>query len=172
MNSQRIAYSPHSDHSSEFYTPREAVTPLLRYIRPSMRIWCPCDTEESEFVKVFRDNCNHVIASHISTGQDFLTWEPSEEFDAIITNPPFKNKAAFFARAMYFDKPFAFLMSLTWLNDSAPVRMFQPVGLELLLFDKRIHYRQPDGSTQKKTTFASAYFCNRFLPRQIIMRNL
>ena len=41
--------------SDEVYTPAYAVKPLLKYLdrgnKPFYTIWCPFDTEESEYVK-------------------------------------------------------------------------------------------------------------------------
>ena len=44
--------------NDECYTERYAVEPLLDYLEPfkDKIIWCPFDTEKSEFVKVFREN--------------------------------------------------------------------------------------------------------------------
>lgn len=35
------------------FTPAYAVKPLLKYIKPNSTIWCPFDTSDSEFVKIF-----------------------------------------------------------------------------------------------------------------------
>lgn len=75
----------------EFYTPRFAVEPLLKYIPKDKIIWCPFDTEDSNYVKVFKENGYKVIYSHISTGQDFFYYEP-DEYDIIVSNPPFSIK--------------------------------------------------------------------------------
>lgn len=37
--------------NDEFYTPVYAIDPIIKYIRPNSTIWCPFDTEESNFVK-------------------------------------------------------------------------------------------------------------------------
>ena len=34
----------------EYYTPKILVEPILKYIKPNSVIWCPFDTENSEFV--------------------------------------------------------------------------------------------------------------------------
>jgi hypothetical protein len=82
----------------------------------------------------------------------------------MISNPPFTNKRKIFERALWFWKPFALLMTNTWLNDSAPKQLFKDKDLQLLMFDKRIEY-----SWDKKITFSSSYYCRNLLPKQIIM---
>jgi len=163
MNSGEILYS--KGKNDECYTPKLGVIPILKYIPKDKIVWCPFDTEKSEFVKEI-SKTNKVIYSHIEKGQDFFDYEP-EEWDIIISNPPFTNKRKYFERAISFGKPFALLMSLTWLNDSAPKQLFFNINLQLLMFNKRIQY-----DNQNKITFSSAYFCYNFLPKQIIMEKL
>ena len=134
-------------------------------------MWCPFDKAESEFVKQITNNGNKVIATHIDDGQDFYTYEPSEHWDCIISNPPFTNKRKIFERALSFDKPFALIMSNTWLNDSAPKILFMDKDLQLLMFDKRMKFSN-NGVVNNKITFSSSYFCYKFLPKQIIMERL
>jgi len=59
-------------------------------------------------------------------------------------------------------------MTNTWLNDAAPKQLFKEKELQLLMFDKRMHFIN-NGVVQKKTTFSSSYYCWNFLPKQLIM---
>lgn len=149
------------------------VRPILKYIPKDSVVWCPFDTKESEFVKQIREKGNEVIYSHIKYGQDFYSYEPSVEWDCIVSNPPFTNKRKIFERCLDFDKPFALVMTNTWLNDSAPVRIFKERGrqLQLLMFDKRMKFEQ-NGKINNKITFSSSYFCCDFLPNDLIQEEL
>ena len=109
--------------------------------------------------------------SHIDEGKDFFTYEPVH-FDVIVSNPPLTNKRKFFERALSFNKPFALIMTNTWLNDSAPKQLFKDKDLQLLMFDKRMKFHSPDGRANDKITFSSSYYCWNFLPKQIIMEEL
>lgn len=42
--------------NDEYYTPEYAVIPILKYLKPNSTIWCPFDTNESNFVKVLKAN--------------------------------------------------------------------------------------------------------------------
>jgi len=112
-----------------------------------------------------------VVHSHIDTGQDFFLYEP-DDWDIIISNPPFTNKRKYFERALSFGKPFALIMTNTWLNDSAPKQLFKHKNLQLLMFDKRMKFGSVDGRENNKITFSSSYYCWDFLPKQIIMKEL
>ena len=169
IDSQSILYSV--GKNDECLTPDYGVRPIIKYIPKNAVVWCPFDTEESEFVKQIRANGNKVIYSHISNGQDFYTWEPKERWDCIVSNPPFTAKRQIFERALSFNKPFALIMSNTWLNDAAPKQLFKEKDLQLLMFEQRMKFLN-NGKVQNKITFSSSYFCYNFLPKQIIMESL
>lgn len=179
IDSQSVLYSP--GDNDECMTPGYAVEPILKYIPKEAVVWCPFDTVDSEFYKQIRPH-TYVVASHLKDGKDFYNWEPPIAWDILISNPPFTNKRKIFERALSFGKPFALLMSLTWLNDAAPKQIFMEKDLQLLMFDKRIKYLNPDGTPMlyknkkgkwvDKITFSSAYYCWNFLPKQIIMEEL
>ena len=164
LKSKDILYSV--GKNDECYTPRYAVIPIVKHLDRDKIIWCPFDTEESEFVKVLKSEGFKVVYSHIFNGQDFYNYEP-ESWDVIVSNPPFTNKRKIFERCLSCNKPFALLMSNTWLNDSAPKQLFKDKDLQLLMFDKRIDY-----NNNKKITFSSSYFCWNVLSKQIIMEEL
>jgi hypothetical protein len=156
-------------NNDECYTPEYAITPILEFVNPEWVIWCPFDTSESNFVKIL-SRTNKVIHSHINNGEDFNLWQPQENWDVIISNPPFTSKRETFERALSFNKPFALIMTNTWLNDSAPKQLFSEKDLQLLMFDKRIEFQT--SHIKNKITFSSSYYCWNFLPKQIIMREL
>lgn len=168
LNSKTLMYS--EGNNDECWTPNYGVKPVLEFIPKQKVIWCPFDTEDSEFVKQISKK-NEVVFSHIFNGQDFFTYEP-EHWDIIISNPPFTKKRKYFERALSFNKPFALIMTNTWLNDSAPKQLFRNKDLQLLMFDKRMKFMSPDGRPNDKITFSSSYYCWNFLPQQIIMREL
>jgi hypothetical protein len=179
MNSQKILYSP--GDNDECWTPAYGVEPILPYIPKNAIVWSPFDTPKSEFVKLIGKK-NTVFATHIDTGQDFHSYTPNFKFDMIISNPPFTKKKEIFRRSLSFGKPFALLMNIAWLNDSAPVEVFAGYDLQILKFDKRIKYLDANGQPKlyqnkkgewhDKITFSSAYFCHQFLPKQLMMQRL
>ena len=169
MDSRRVMYS--AGKNDECYTPAYAVEPILEFIPKDAIVWCPFDTKESEFVKVLAAAGIEVIHSHLDDGLDFFEYEPTY-YDCIVSNPPFTNKRAFFQRALDLGKPFALLMANTWLNDRAPMQLFEDRGLQLLLLDKRTEFVQPDGGVSGKITFSSSYFCCDFLPRDIVIKRI
>jgi hypothetical protein len=166
--SKELMYSLGSN--DECYTPDYGVTPILKYIPKDVTVWCPFDDQNSEFVKQILKQ-NPVVYSHLDKGQDFYKYEP-DHWDIIVSNPPFTGKRQIFERALSFNKPFALIMTNTWLNDSAPKQLFKNKELQLLMFDKRMKFHMANGTDNSKITFSSSYYCWNFLPKQIIMEEL
>lgn len=177
IDSRTVSWS--QGKNDERMTPAYAVLALLPHLRDALRdvrVWCPFDTEESQFVQVLRSVGSTVIYSHISDGRDFYRWSPpANSYDVIISNPPFTGKGEIFKRAISLGKPFALLMTATWLQDPAPIKIFSKVtgGLQLLMFDERVVYNLPSGEPAgDKVTFKSFYYCNRFLRRDIVFASI
>ena len=152
-NSGEILYS--KGNNDECLTSPNAVYPILEFLFTFKNkiICCPFDKNESEFVKILKKYGYNVINSHIEYGQDFYNYEP-EKWDLIISNPPFTNKRKIFERCISLGKPFALIMTNVWLNDKAPWQVFGE-ELQLLALKDRI-----------------SYYCYKFLPKQIIVRDL
>ena len=140
-------YTPKKS-SDEQYTPAYAVAPIIKYIPGNKIVWCPFDTEHSEYVLALKAAGIRVVHSHILTGEDFFVYEP-EEWDLIVSNPPFSIKQKVVERCL------------------APVHLFQEKEMQMLLFDKRIQFTEKNAAY-----FGSSYFCWEVLPRQIVFENL
>jgi hypothetical protein len=168
MKDREVLYANGS--GDEHLTPAYAVAPIIKYIPQDAIIWCPFDLPSSNFV-IEIGKTHQVVSSHISAGQDYYSYEP-EHWDIMVSNPPFTKKRKIFERALSFNKPFALLMSMTWLNDNAPVKLFENRDLQLLMLDKRIHFINADGTVNDRPTFACGYYCVDLLPKQIIMGKL
>lgn len=158
--------------NDECMTPVEAVYPILEFLEvfKGKMIWCPFDTNESNFVKVLSNAGHNVVYSHIQNGKDFYTYEP-EKWDIIVSNPPFTNKRKIFERCIQLGKPFALIMTNVWLNDKAPFQVFGE-DLQLLVLKDRVNFLRPDGTSMGRPSFSSSYYCKGFLPKQICVRDL
>lgn len=171
--------------SDEVYTPSYAVKPLIKYIQEyacknqcdknhPLVIWCPFDTKNSEYVKIF-SNLEYVkvIYSHIDDGKNFFYYEPEEQYDIIISNPPFSQKDNVLKRLYELNKPYAMLLPIPALQGQARFKYMKD-GLQYLGFDKRInYYTNADFSQiQKGVSFGSCYLCKKFLPKDLILEEL
>lgn len=155
----------------EQYTPRKTVEMILPHIQhfKGKTIWCPCDTEDSEFVKVLHANGFNVVFSHIELGQDFFTYEP-EHFDVILTNPPYKNKRSFMERADSFGKPWCLLLPINIISDAVLNDLFGDMSeLTILVPRKRTRFfNKATGEVGKSPTFKACYIGRNFFNKQLI----
>jgi hypothetical protein len=157
--------------NDEFYTPNYAIDPLLKYLKPNSFIWCPFDTEESNFVKTLLKMGHNVYWTHIEAGIDFFKQEPPKGIDYIISNPPYSIKAAVFERLFNLNTPFAMLVGIVGLFESQKrFKMFKNNDFEIMYFDKRISYfkNYADPKPSLNPPFSSVYVCKGILPKQIV----
>lgn len=160
--------------NDEFYTPLYAVKPIAKYIKQNSTIWCPFDTEDSIFVKYLCQQGHSVTATHIKYGQDFFTTQVPK-CDYIISNPPYSIKGKVFERLFELDIPFAMLVGVVGLFESAHrFNMFASNNFEIMYFDKRIAYFKSyeEQKPSLNPPFSSVYICHNILPKQIMFEKI
>lgn len=162
-----------NDESNENYTPYYAVDPIVKYISKNMKIWCPFDEEWSAYYNSFKEQGFDVIRSSIQEGQDFFKYEP-DNYDIIVSNPPFNIKDKILKRLDELRKPFAILLPLNSLQGSVRYGNCFKNGIQLLSFDQRIGFHKVDKMKLpvEGSPFASAYFCRGVLPKDLIVEKL
>ena len=141
--------------SDDFMTPPQALWPLLPYLPKEWTIW-ECAAGTGNLVREFERQGYKVEFSDILTGQDFLNWHPNQ-YDCIVTNPPYKLKQQFLERCYQLRKPFALLVPLTTFETPKRQALFQRYGVQVIFFDKRINFETPSGSGTG-AWFATAWF--------------
>lgn len=155
--------------NDEIYTPTILVEPINDYLLPNSTIWCPFDTDTSEYAIILKEMGHTVITTHICNNEDFFNLDI--ECDYIISNPPFSLKLEVFERLFKLGKPFAMLMNMSALQYQNVGKFFydhQCLGYDtqLLMFDKKVSF---NGST---SMFNSSYVCYNMLPKQLIYYHL
>ena len=161
-DNHKIDFAKKKGKSDEWYTPEDAVLPVLRYLKPGSTVWCPFDKKKSHFVKVLKKEGFKVIKSHIDRGQDFLTYEPDEDYDYIVSNPPYSIRNDILKRVFDIGKPFMLLMNTNGLFDSK-VRwdMFNKNNFSLIYLSGRVNYMKEYGTPgESSPPFQSAYVCS------------
>lgn len=160
--------------NDEFYTPRYAIEPILKYIPKDSIIWCPFDTEKSLFVQMLKENNIKVIYSHIDNEEDFFNYEPNE-YDLIVSNPPYSLKGEVFQRLFNIGKPFAMLVGVVGLFESQKrFDMFKNNQFEIMYLNRRVSYFKDynDEKPALNPPFSSVYLCSKLLPQQIVFEEI
>ena len=127
----------------------------------------------SEYHKILSKHFK-VIVSHIFTGQDIFQYEPKEEYDCIVSNPPFRGKSKIVSRVLEFNKPFMLLQPFAIFNDRNPIGLISDQGkqVQILKFNQRAKFIKPSGLIEQKVTFQSGYICYDILENDFIVENL
>lgn len=166
--------------NDEFYTPKYAIEPILKYIPKGSKVWCPFDTEDSLFVKMIRESGSSVQCTHIFNGTDFMedteyTNNIIENCDYIISNPPYSIKGQVFERLFKIGKPFAMLVGVVGLFESQKrFEMFRDNNFEIMYMNRRVSYFKDyaDLKPALNPPFSSVYLCSGMLPSQIIFETI
>jgi len=169
---QRIANSK----NDEFYTPRYAIEPIIKYLKMKnfKKIYCPFDTNESLFVKELFLSGFDVTNSHISNGIDFFDID-FRGYDCIVSNPPYSIKGKVLEHLFKTGIPFAMLVGVVGLFESEKrFTMFENNKFEILYLNRRVAYFK-DYNDQKPSLnppFSSVYICSGVLPKQICFERI
>lgn len=144
----------------------------MKYIKKDKKIWCPFDKEWSAFYQEFKQNGYNVIRSHIDEGKDFFFYEP-DDYDIIVSNPPFSIKDKILERLYELNKPFAILLPMNSLQGISRYKYFKH-GIQMLAFDQRIGFHNQNSMDVpiEGSPFATAYFCKDILPKDLIVEHL
>ena len=159
--------------NDEYYTPEYAVRPLVKYLEPFRRIWCPFDKDESFFCKVLRDNGHEVVNTHIDNGENFF--DLNVECEAIVSNPPYSRKNAVLKRLFDLDVPFAMLFGVVGIFESQTrYDLFSKNKFEVMYFNRRIKYMKDYEAKEVcvNPPYSSVYICHNILPKQIVFEKL
>ena len=169
IENDSVDFAKRKGKSDEWFTPFDAILPILKYIKPNSTVWCPFDKPVSNFVKMFEEEGHKVICSHIDNGGDFFEYEP-EDYDIIISNPPYSLRNDVLKRLFKLNSPFAMLMNTNGLFDSK-IRwdLFKNNNFTLIYLSGRVNYMKEYGLVEKYSPpFQSAYICSKLSDKQIL----
>jgi hypothetical protein len=154
--------------SDDFQTPKIALTPLIPFLKKDWEIW-ECAEGKGNLTQGLKEQGFSVYGSDLKDNSacDFLTWQPFQKFDCIVTNPPFSLKQEFLQRCYELKKPFALLLPLTTFETAKRQELFKKYGLQVIFFDKRINFETPSGKGGG-SWFATAWFTHGLhLPKEL-----
>ena len=150
----------------DYMTPKHAWEDIKDYI-PKVKIW--------EAFYGDGTSGNHLTElgfDVIHEARDFFKESP-EEWDMIVSNPPFSKSKEVMKKLLEYDKPFIMIMPSSKINTSY-FREWKDKGIQIIIPRKRIHFTKlidgkvPDG-WKNQCNFDCFYYCYKInLPRDII----
>lgn len=158
--------------NDDYRTPRYLVSCLEPFIIDFMKknninrqlvVWCPFDTQDSEYVRYFKESSAKVIYGDIKTGEDFFKVSVPE-CDLVISNPPFSRKREIMSKLFAAKIPFALLMNLQAMQYQEMGQLFyeeaeRSEDVQFIIPDKKVSF---DGNT---AAFCSGYYCWKFVEK-------
>lgn len=164
-----VGYLTSDKEDNELYSPYYITDHIIKYLQKDKTIWTAFDEEWSAFYQKLKEEGFNVVRSSLQEGEDFFEYEP-EQWDILVSNPPFSLKDKVLERLYSFNKPFAILLPLNSLQGKTRYKYFKQ-GIQILSFDARVCYHDKNhmDTVVKGSPFATAYFCRDLLPRDLII---
>lgn len=155
--------------TDEWYTKKDSVEMIIPYLIKAgyKKILCPFDKQESNFVKVLNEYGFKVTYSHIETGTDFFSIENLNDYDAIVSNPPFSKRQKILERLFASGVPFAMILNFNGLFDSKTRwKLFKENDFELLVPMGRMQFFN-EKCKGKSPNFQAIWVCRGMCEKQI-----
>ena len=150
----------------DYMTPKHAWEDIKQYIPKNKIIW--------EAFYGDGESGNHLTElgyNVIHEPRDFFT-EPPDEWDIIVSNPPFSQSKEILSKLLDYDKPFILIMPSSKINTSY-FRVCKE-RIQIIIPKKRIHFTKlvngkvPD-KWKNACNFDCFYYCYKInLPKDII----
>lgn len=144
------------NHSDELYTPDYAINELVKFL-PKDKIILECAVGTGKLKNALINKGFSVIETN-----DFFNYKDNN-FDLIITNPPYSLKDDFITKCYEWNKPFALLLPINAFEGKKRQLLYKKYGIQVLLPNKRI-----DFNGKKAVWFYTAWFCFKILPKDIV----
>jgi SAM-dependent methyltransferase len=116
--------------------------------------------------------CNKIgynsIGSDIKNGTNFLdfTEKDVQNVDYIVTNPPYTKKLQFLQKAIELEKPFCFLLPITYEDNRKTMALLEPYldDITVIVPNIRYNFETPSGKKDKDSNswFKTVWLCCGF----------
>jgi len=129
---------PKLHNFNDMYTPPGALSSICEYLDEDKVYWEAC-YGKGHLARALVDRGFNVVGDE---DMDCLTREP-ENWDILITNPPFNGNKKFIERAIKLGKPFIFLLRLEHLGGVKACELLKGLDFKVIIPEKRINYITP-----------------------------
>lgn len=140
-------------------TPPYALGPLLPYLSPEWTIWEPARGDGQLVDALYASGYTEgLVSSSIQDGQNFFHYEP-QQWDCMVTNPPYSIKYPWLKRCYELHKPFALLLPVMTLGAAQAQELFARYGVQIIFMSPRVDFKMPNlGYEGNGAQFPTAWF--------------
>lgn len=138
-------------------TPAYALDPLLSYLPRNWIIWEPAAGEGNIVEALFDSGFKSVVSTDLIRQENFFEFEP-DNWDCIVTNPPFSIHFEWLERCYKLGQPFALLLKVDILGTKTAQELFDQHGIEVIFVSPRINFKMPNKGWDSQAPFATAWF--------------
>lgn len=154
----------------DYMTPKHAWEDIIHFIPKDKIIWEAFygDGNSGNYIKELGFNVIH-------EERDFFTEQP-DEWDIIVSNPPFSKSKEVMKQMLIYDKPFIMIMPSSKINTSY-FREWKDKNIQIIIPRKRIHFLKlvdgkPVEGWKNACNFDCFYYTYKMnLPKDIIWLN-
>jgi hypothetical protein len=150
-------------YGDEYYTPPEAIAPILPYLDKNIPWWEPTSSMSGSIVTAMQGEGFDV---YVNEGDSL---QIKSFAGGVITNPPYSQKNAWIKWAIELGGPWAMLLPTDAIAGIKRVEMWQEYGLQLLVLDKRINFKK---ELKSSPAFWTAWFCQGVLPENLMFASV
>ncbi len=129
---------PKLHNFNEMFTPPEAMDYITPFLNKELVYW-ECCYGEGHMAKELKKRGFNVVGNK---NIDCLKDQP-DNWDFLITNPPFNGNKKFIRRAIELSKPFAMLIRLEHLGGVEAMNLLGGIYFQIIIPEKRINYITP-----------------------------
>jgi len=129
---------PKLHNFNDMFTPPKAIDYIAPYLKKDLIYWECCFGRGDMAKELIKRGFNVIGNDKI----DCLKENP-ENWDFLITNPPFNGNKKFIKRAIELGKPFALLVRLEHLGGVEAMNLLKDIDFQIIIPEKRINYITP-----------------------------
>ena len=155
----------------DFYTRKQTWKQIQKFIPKDKILWEFCLLNSNEQSKINLIELGYEVVGDRTI--DFLNTDFNEDYDIMITNPPFSSdiKIPILKKLAELDKPFILIMNSLNLFTKYFKKIFEDKDIYFIYPSTKIHYDKYIDSelqpTKNNTSFYSIYVCYKVIDRNI-----
>lgn len=153
------------ERSDMYYTPPEAIEPVIPLLSTFKKIWDPA-SGKGHITQILQKHGHDVLETDVSMASehDFLVYKQTTPYDCIVCNPPFSLKRPFLERCFELKKPFMMLVPLNMLETVGGREILKTNEFSIVFPRRNINYINAKDPDRKSVAFFYSVWVTHQIP--------